>query len=68
MANVVGAFVGGEFVVEELSDSAPEIFSCSFRCFAEQCFELSKEVLDRVEVGGVRGQEQEFGTRCFDQG
>ena len=35
--------------------------------FAHEQFELGKDLLDRVQIGGVGRQEQEFGTRCPDR-
>ncbi len=62
---VVAAFVWRE-LVEELSDSLPCGFDCSFRGLAEQGLELGEELLDGVEVGRIRRQEEKLGARGAD--
>lgn len=46
-------------VVEQVSDAPPRCFMGSFGGFAHQMFELGKDLLDGVQVGAVRRQEQE---------
>ena len=36
--------------------------------FAHQVLELGEDLLDRIEVGAVRRQEQEMGTGVADRG
>lgn len=36
-------------------------------CFAHQVFELGEDLLDRIEIGTVRRQEQEPGASAADR-
>lgn len=52
VSNEVGALRGGEGL-HECADSVPECFCCSFGVVPEQGLQLSKDLLNGVEVGRV---------------
>ena len=55
----MATFVGGK-LFKQLADSGPERGDRAFGSLTQQSFELGKEELDRVEVGRVRRQEEQF--------
>jgi hypothetical protein len=65
VSEVFGALCWGE-AIEELSDLPPGGFDGSSGGLAEQGLELGEDLLDRVEVGVVGGQEEEFGAGSAD--
>ena len=56
MGEVMSTFLRPE-AVEEDSDAAPRRLDRAFGRVAEQGFELGKDLLNRIEIGGVRGEE-----------
>ena len=52
--------------VEEKADAFPGGFDGTLGGFAQEGLELGEEVLDRVEIGGVWGQEEELGAGGAD--
>ena len=56
MGEVPPAFVGREAVKED-PDPAPGCLNTAFGRVAEQRFEFSEDLFNRVEIGGIRGQE-----------
>jgi hypothetical protein len=50
-------------VIKEFADAPPGGVDGSLRGFAEQRLELGEDLLDRVEVGTVGGQEEELWRR-----
>jgi len=66
VSEVVGAFLrceGGE----EPTDRCGEVLGGACGGFAQEVFELGKDLLDRVEVGRVFRQEQQFGAGRADE-
>jgi hypothetical protein len=63
---VVSAFVGcvGS---EQLADGGDEAFERSRRRFAQQVLQLGEDLLDRIQIGRVFGQEEQFGARRSDR-
>ena len=53
-------------VVEQVSDAPPSCFMCSLDCFAHEMFELGEDLLDGVQVGAIRRQEQEARADASD--
>jgi hypothetical protein len=53
--------------LESLADSEANGFDRSGSRFSEQVFELGKDLFDGVQVGGVFGQEEEFGSCGSDE-
>lgn len=47
----------------ELSDASPRILNGMFLGITQEGLELGEALIDRIEVGGVRRQEEELGTR-----
>jgi len=62
---VVGAFPGG-VGSEELADGGDDGFDGSGSGFAEQVLKLGEDLFDRVQVGRVLGQKEEFGSGATD--
>ena len=60
MGEVVAAFLRAE-AVEQGAEPPPGRRHGPFGRVTEQSFELSEDLLNRVEIGGVRGQEAEGG-------
>ena len=66
ISEVVGAFVGcvGS---EQLADGGDEAFERSRRRFAQQVLQLGEDLFDRIQVGRVFGQEEQFSARRSDR-
>ena len=60
MGEVTTAFVGLE-AVKEGPDPAPRRLDAAFGRVAEQSFELSEDLFNRVEIGRIRRQEAQRG-------
>ena len=65
MSEVPTAFVGRE-VVKEGPDPAPGRLDRAFGRVAEQRFELGEDLFNRVEIGGIRGQEAQRSSRSLN--
>ena len=65
MGQISGAF-GWRELVEELADASPCGLDGSLIRLSEQGFELGEDLLDRIEVRTVWGQEQEMGAHGAD--
>ena len=52
--------------VQQGADALPGSFGGSFCGFAQEVFEFCKDLLDRVQIGAVRRQEQEARTDAAD--
>ena len=55
--DIVGAFLGCE-AVEQGADALPSCFDRSFGGFSKQRFELGEHLLDGIEIGTIRRQEE----------
>ena len=62
MGKVMATFLRAE-VMEQGPDPAPRRLDAAFGRVAEQSFELSEDLLNRVEIGGIRRQEAQRGPR-----
>ena len=65
MGEVVAAFGRAE-AVEQGAEPPPGRLNGAFGRVAEQSFELSEDLFDRVEIRGVGGQEAERGPRLLN--
>ena len=52
--------------VEEAADAAPGCVDGSLSGFAQECLQLGEHLLDRVQIGAVGWQEEEFGAGRAD--
>ena len=52
--------------IQERANALPSGFDGSLGGLAEQSFELGEELLDRIEIGTVGRQEEQFGADCAD--
>jgi len=59
VGEVVGAFLGGEGS-EEFTDRCGRGFERSGCGLAQEVFELGEDLLDRIQIRRVFGQEKEF--------
>ena len=50
--------------MEELSVASPPIFNGAFFGFAHEGLQFGKDLLDRIEIGELRRQEEELGAGC----
>jgi hypothetical protein len=66
VGEVVCAFRRGE-AVEQLADGGANGIEVSGRGVAQQMLELGEDLLDRVEVGRVFGQEEQLGSGAADR-
>lgn len=62
MANISSTFVGLE-LIEQSTAGRPKRLLRTGRCFPEERLELGKDLLDGIEVGAVRRQITNVGTR-----
>jgi len=62
----IGALLGRK-VVEERADLSPSGLDGTRIGFSQQGLELREDLLDRVEVGRVTRQEEQFGAGSSDQ-
>src|SRR5271165_1486787 len=66
MGEVVGAFAGCEGL-QAVSDGGGDSLEGPWRPLANEGFEFGEDLLDRIEVGGVFGQEHEPGADAADR-
>jgi hypothetical protein len=66
IGEVVCAFLGGE-AIEQGADLAPGVFGGARIGFAQEGLELGEDLFDRVEIGRVARQEEQFGAGGSDQ-
>ncbi len=59
------AFVGGE-VVKPLANALPQVVGVSFPGFAQEVLESVEDLLNRVQVGRIGGQEQPMCASGFN--
>ena len=63
--DVVGAFLRCE-AIEQGADALPGCFDSSLRSFSEQRFQLGEHLLDGIEIGTVRRQEEKVRADSTD--
>lgn len=54
-------------MVEQGADTFPCCLDGSLSGFSQECLELGEELLDWIEVGAVRRQEEQLRTACADR-
>jgi hypothetical protein len=63
--DVVGAFLRCE-AIEQGADALPGCFYSSLRSFSEQRFQLGEHLLDGIEIGTIRRQEEKVRADSAD--
>jgi hypothetical protein len=63
VSEIVSAFLEIE-CIEQVSDTVPEFFASSIRCFSEQRLELCKEQFDWIEVRAVGWEKSNLCAGC----